>query len=163
MNNDAKARVSLLNKIAKKNTVLIPLAGKNTRKDVEKHLNIAKAYYDENYRELRAYEAEAAKINAIVEDRRAKMLQAKEQLNLAYSVLHKMDLISSDTIKLDKDEILFAQNNRWFHLNDEDQSLTPYRQYLKSKNPEAPELSEEQLASDFLNNEEYEGLDVVKE
>jgi len=162
MKNDAKARISLLNKIAKKNTVLIPLAGKNGRKDVEKHLNAAKVYYDENYRELKVAEAEASRINAIVEDRRAKMQTAKEQLNLAYRLLHQMDLISSDAIKLDRDEVMYARDNRWFHLNEEDQSLTPYRQYIKSKNPEMPE--EQLAADDFLNNNpEYDGIDVPKE
>jgi len=161
--NNTKARISILNKIAKKPpTAITPLLGKVTRKDLEKQLSIARGVYELNFRELSQSRAEANRINKIIEDRQAKMDSAKSEISKLYDLLHRMDLIAVDTVKLDKnDELAFLKENRWFHLNEEDQSLTPYRQYIKSKNPS---ISDEQLAADnFMNDEEYEGLDVEKE
>jgi hypothetical protein len=158
MKSDSKARIALLNKIAKKNIVLEKLFGKRTRKDIEKQLNFARVSYDENYRELKAAETELEKITRIAEDRRAKMQLAKDEIRNCYEYLHQMDLISSDAIKIDKDNVSYAKNNRWFHMN-EDQSLIPYKQYLRDQKG----VSEDQLEAQDLDNPEYDGIDVIKD
>ena len=166
MKNDAKARISLLEKIAKKpQTAITPLLGKVDRKQLEKQLDIARGVYKVNFEELSIARSEADRINKIIEDRQSKMDVAKSEISKLYTLMHKMDMLSVSMVKIDKDDnnLAFMKENRWFHLNDGDNSLTPYRQYIKSKNPEAPE--DQLLDDDFLNdsNNEFEGVDIVKE
>lgn len=150
-----KARIAILEKIAKKQSIP-PLSGKISRKELEKRLQSVRQIYDLNYKELLQAKNEAARIDAIIEDRRAKSDFARNEMDRLYELLKTMDLAGNiNNIKVDNDDVAFMKDNKWFHFAPDDRSLIPWRQHKR----------DQAAADDFLDESSMpdEGFDVVKE
>ena|SRR5271157_655015 len=154
----SKSRIQLLNKIAKSSKILTPLSGKVSRKDIEKYLKLSREIYDQNYTELKEAQAQLSKIENIIADKRNRVESAKSAMNDCYRYLQSMDRISSDTIKVDKDDVAYLRENRWYHYNPDDESLELYRKYKRDL-----QSADDYLKDDLEQEELSEGFDIIKE
>lgn len=136
---------------------LLKSAKRENRKSIEKKLRDAKNVYDVKRISLQDKRKHYEDLACVIDGETKEMKQAKDYIRDAYEILHNMDLLGLNEVKvMDNDEPGYIQRSRIFRIKkDEDGNLelVPY----KNKNKQEEVKLEE---GENPSEENHEDLDV---
>lgn len=162
-------RKYLLEKLAKKpaKSTAYGLSGKHNRKSLEKVKTNTTNRFKDLQKELKAEEAELARLTESVESKRDELKAARKDIMDCHDSLRNMDFAGANEIKFgkDADDVSYACDGKWVHYDLETGNKDLYSKWKKAKNPDIEIIEESDdapIEMEEVNNiEDPDGVDVT--